>query len=487
MNIVLINADDLGYGDVESLNPDGKIPTTHVNRLCEQGVIFTDAHAGDSICHPSRYGLLTGRYSWRTARKAGNPNPGEQPWIETGRTTMATLLQSAGYDTAVVGKLAMGADWNAAAKPGRRGIDLSPEAIDYSQHIYEERGIGFDYEHIDIWFGREYYTTDRYKRYNEKHMLEETDGGRWVFENGVSQGGGPPRFDEFDMSEVQLRHTRKVVEYIDTKGGTRKNGDFNTHKGAPFFLYYAPAIPHYPHFPADEFIGKSGCGVYGDYVMQFDWLVGQVVEALERNNLRKDTLLIVTSDNGPEMQCYHYIDSYDHASMGEWRGVKRDTWEGGHRVPFVVSWPEATPDKRYCNRMVSQLDIIATVADLLGLEMPAGTAEDAHSFAGAILPSCPESRPERRHMVHHSANNDYALRSDNWLLVEGPTGQCSPEPDWFRERRGVIPHEQPRELFDLSQDPQQLRNLFVEQPEKATALLQRLNELRSSWKKDTEQ
>ena len=480
MNVVLIYADDLGYGDVEFLNKACKIPTPHLNKLAERGIIFTDAHASDTICSPSRYGILTGRYSWRTRLKKGNPKLGDQPWISAHRDTMASMLAREGYDTAAIGKWGLGSDWAAAARPERRGHHVLPQDIDYSKPVHSGRCVGFSYDDVHLWYTREYYTTDRYKRYNEKHMWEETDGGRWYFENGMSEGGDPV-FEDFDMEEAQLRYIKRTVEYIDSKGGTARQAKFNQRDGAPFFIYYAPHIPHFPHVPAKPFIGKSRCGIYGDFVMELDWAVGEITTALERNGLLDDTMIIFTSDNGPERQCYEYPESFGHYSMGDLRGIKRDVWEGGHRTPFVVSYPKLIKKGRTCNRMVSQLDIIRTVADMLGAKLPKHAAEDSFSFASEIDATCRESKPRRDFMVHHTANDKYALRKGDWILVEGSSGDCgSQEPEWFRKQRGVVPHQEEVELFNLKTDPQQLQNLYASEPERARDLLDELLRLKKS-------
>jgi arylsulfatase A len=275
-NVVLIYADDLGFGDVGCFDRRCRIPTPNIDALAGRGVRFIDAHAPDTICSPSRYGILTGRYSWRTERKSGNPAPGEQPWIDSDRLTLASMLKSCGYDTAALGTWGLGADWAAAARPGREGLDMSPKGIDYSKHIPAGECVGFTYDDLHLWYGPGYHQTV-YPCGRQEGALEKADGGRWYFENGWSRGG-EPRFDAFDMEEAQMHYIRRAVDYIDAKGGASENPNYNVTPGAPFLLYYAPHIPHWPHVPAPQFQGTTPMGYYGDFVAELDWAVGRIVE-----------------------------------------------------------------------------------------------------------------------------------------------------------------------------------------------------------------
>ena len=475
-NIVILYADDLGYGDVSFLDPESKIRTPNIDRLARRGIWFTDGHSPDAICSPSRYGLLTGRYSWRTSRKRGNPPPGAQPWIERGRLTLPRMLRRLGYDTAAVGKWGLGADWASAARPGRKGLDLSPRAIDYSKPIHSGRLVGFEYDYLHLWFGYKYFR----KVYPGDPTPGKRDGGRWYFENGLALGGRPD-FPAFDMRKAQMDQVKKVTDYIDAKGGRLENPAFRQRKGAPFFIYFAPHIPHTPLVPDERFRGKSGAGVYGDYVLELDWAVGRILAALERNGFLEDTMVIFTSDNGPERFCYDRIRKYGHFSMDGLRGVKRDVWEGGHRVPFIVSWPAGIRKGGKRTRLVSQLDIFATLADVLGFPLPRDAAEDSFSFASEIDPAFRESTPKRTSLVHHSAGNKYALRMGKWLFVEAPSGDDGrQEPEWFRRMRGVKPHRFPFELFDLEKDRAERINLYGRNGEIARRLRRELERIRSA-------
>lgn len=468
-NVVLIYADDLGMGDVGCYNPDSKISTPNMDRLAEYGVRFLDAHAPDTICSPSRYGILTGRYSWRTAIKAGNPEPGDQPWINEGRLTLPGMLKNLGYDTAVFGKWGVGADWAAAAKPGRQGFDISADAIDYSKPIYSGKPFGFTQEEVHLWYSREYFQ----KKYliNPEENTWYTDGARWYFKNGMSRGGDPD-FAAFDMTDAQMHYIQRSVEYIDAKGGSKTEHDFNIQNDAPFFLYYAPHIPHSPHVPAKQFQGKTEVGFYGDFVCELDWAVGQIVDALERNGLAENTLIIFSSDNGAERQAYGRIKEHDHRSSGNLRGVKRDLWEGGHRIPLIISWPGTLDAGRVSDRFVSQTDFFATLAHYMGVPLPDDAAEDSYSFLDEFSDSVTKM-PRRDLAVHHSMDNQYAIRKGNWVLVRAPSGDTNGkygEPQWFRDEQGIPTHSESFELFNLAEDPQQKVNLYSTYPEKAKEL-----------------
>ena len=472
-NIVVIYADDLGYGDVGCYDARCRIPTPNMDALAERGVRFTDAHAASAICSPSRYALMTGRYPWRTGKWRGNVDPGAQPWIEPDRWTLASMLASLGYDTATVGKWGLGVDWASAARPGREGVDVSPEAIDYDKPIYAGRRIGFAYEELDLWFGKGGYTAT-YPCNREPGAAEAVDGARWYFENGMSVGGAP-RFERFDLPEAQLHHVRTVCDYIDAKGGRVERDRYNQTAEAPFFIYYSPGVPHWPHVPAAKLRGSSPLGYYGDYVAQFDWAVGRIVEALERNGLRDNTLIVLSSDHGPERQAYDYVPRHGHFSMGPLRGLKRNLWEGGHRVPFIVSWPDRVPAGRVSGRLVSQTDLLPTLADYFDLGLPEEAAEDGYSFLDELLEG--RAVEQRRDMaIHHTGvSEELALREGDWVLIDAPTGDVNgQEPRWFREMRGVEPHGADCELFHLASDPQQTTNLAEREPERVRAMRQRL-------------
>lgn len=463
-NIIIIYADDLGFGDVSCYNLGSKITTPNIDKLAQNGMLFTDAHSPSCICSPSRYGILTGRYSWRTDRKQGNPEPGEQTWLDQGRLTIASMLRDEGYNTAVFGKWGLGSDWQSAAKQNREGIDVSADAIDYSKPIYSGKPFGFTHEEVHLWYGTKYYKR-KYPCHYIRGTAELSDGGRWYFVNGMSKGGNP-KFEDFDMEEAQMHYIQRTVDYINAAAKGTQNKEFNLKKDAPFFLYYAPHIPHYPHVPAKQFQGTSGVGLYGDFVKELDWAVGQIVNTLQENNILDNSIIIFTSDNGPEKQVYGYIKDYDHYSMKDFRGVKRDLYQGGNTVPFIVSYPGKIEKRTVSNRLVSQTDILGTVADYLGIKLDNNAAEDSYSFLDEIIKNH-QVEQKREIAIHHSASGKLALRKGDWIFINAEKGNDSEEPDWYREYLGVIPDSESSELFNLKEDPQETKNLVNVNPEKA--------------------
>jgi arylsulfatase A-like enzyme len=463
-NIVLIYADDLGYGDVSCYNNKSKITTPNIDALAKNGILFTDAHSPSSICSPSRYGILTGRYSWRTDIKSGNPEPGAQPWVNKGRITLPKMLKDDGYNTAVIGKWGLGSDWEAAAKPNREGFDISPEGIDYSKPIYSGKPFGFTYEEVHLWYGKEVYQK-KYPCHDVPGSKETMDGGRWYFDNGISKDGNP-KFDEFDMEEAQMHYIQRSVDYINAKASNDEGYKF---KDAPFFLYYAPHIPHYPHVPAKQFQGTSGVGLYGDFVKELDWAVGQIVNALKENDMLDETLIIFTSDNGPESQVFDYIERHGHYSMKDFRGVKRDVYQGGHTVPFIVSYPDKIKKAQVTDRLVSQTDIMGTIADYLDINLDNNAGEDSYSFLDEIL--CEEKVANKREIaIHHSAWGKLALRQGDWVFINSNNGRDNDEPEWYRKKIGVVSHNEKQELFNIKKDPQQTKNLVYKNPKKLKEL-----------------
>ncbi len=471
-NVVIIYADDLGFGDVSCYNPNSKIITPNIDALAAKGVRFTDAHPSSSISSPSRYGLLTGQYSWRTDVKRGNPAPGEELWVSTDRLTIASLLDQEGYNTAAIGKWGLGANYSQAARPGRKGLDFSPEAIDYSKPIPAANAIGFDYEAIHHWYDRKAYKK-KYACHSVEGSAEGVDGARWYFENGMSRGGDPD-FAKFDMEEAQMYYIGKTVEYIKAAGGKGKNPNFNLEKDKPFFVYYAPHIPHYPHVPAKQFQGTSNVGLYGDFILQLDWAVGQIVDALDEIGQLDNTIIIFGSDNGPERQVYGYIEQYGHESMMDFRGVKRDLYQGGHTTPFIVTYPKSKEKSVVSDRLISLTDIFATLADIIGVKYDTKKfAEDSYSFADEIIADA-DVKSLRKMAIHHSANGNLALRSGEWVFINNKQGNDTGEPEWFRERLGAKNIGTPCELFNLKSDPRQTTNVINQYPEKAAEMQKEL-------------
>jgi arylsulfatase A-like enzyme len=271
-----------------------------------------------------------------------------------------------------------------------------------------------------------------------------------------------PMLPAWQWVDIMPELTRRAVKFIETsaKASPRK----------PFFLYFPLTAPHYPVVPAVEFKGKSRAGDYGDFVVQVDWTVGQVLEAVRRAGIADNTLVIFTSDNGPEVAgevnpgAYDRIRRYGHYSMGELRGVKRDTWEGGHRVPMLVRWPGKIKPGSQSAETMCHVDLMATVAAILGAKLPDNAGEDSYNILPVLLGQ-PSVGPIREATVHHSASGHFAIRKGPWVLIDYSTGDDNREPEWFKRERGYTAHHEPGELFDLRQDLPERRNLYAEHPE----------------------
>jgi len=468
-NIIYILADDMGYGDAGCNNPASKIPTPHLDRLAEQGMRFTDAHAPSSVCTPSRYAVLTGRYCWRSRLKKGVLWPTDGALIEPDRPTVAKCLRDAGYQTACFGKWHLGLDWTFAD-----GASSIPEMA-YGVHnkpVRHERMARVDFSKpfrggprdcgFDRFFGVDAPNFPPYAWFQDDRLagvpLEERA------DEGEVHGG--PMVPDWKLGDIMPTLARKTVEFIGEK-----------HE-KPFFIYLALTAPHTPIVPNPQFRGISGAGEYGDFVCEVDHAVGQVMAAIDRAGIAGNTLVIFTSDNGPEHFAYGRIREYGHASMGSLRGVKKDTWEGGHRVPFIARWPGAVPAGSTCGQLVSLADFMATAADITGTPLPPGASEDGVS----ILPLLGGrlDRPVREYAVHHGYSGGFAIRSGCWVYLEAPGGldAAGVEPAWFREERGYPAPDGRAQLYHLDDDLAESHNRIEEEPAVAARLAAMLGQVR---------
>ncbi|MEM7539929.1 MAG: arylsulfatase [Chloroflexota bacterium] len=475
-NIIYILADDMGYGDMACNNPNSKIPTPNLDKLASQGMRFTDAHAPSSVCSPTRYALMTGRYAWRTPLKQTVLWPWDPPLIEPDRLTVGKLLQEQGYRTACLGKWHLGWAWETLdGSPANEGTQIGiadwekryalSENIDFTKPM---RGGPID-NGFDTYFGVDVPNFPPYTWFDQDRIpAEDLPTEEKPDEMFGNRGKMKP---DWSLEAMIPEFVRRAVEYIETSDNQE-----------PFFLYFPLTSPHTPIVPNEQFIGKSGAGLYGDFVCEVDWVVGEVMAALERRGIADNTLLIFTSDNGPESieaaagGTYEHARIYDHYSMGDFRGAKRDTWEGGHRVPFVARWPETIPAGTVCDQLTILADFITTCAELLHVEMPAGEAGDSVSILSLLQGEI--DTPVRNMAVHHSASGLFAIRKDNWVFIDAPSGDDNGEPEWFKQKRGYTKHEHPGELFDVKADAGERVNLYGEHPEIVAELSQLLEEVK---------
>lgn len=451
-NIVFILADDLGYGDVGCYNEDSKIPTPHLDGLAREGTRFTDAHAPSSVCTPTRYAVLTGRYAWRTRLQRNVLGPWDRPLIAPERLTVGKLLQQHGYSTACIGKWHLGSTYATFDGQPPSSRDNPMTNVDFAQPIAE----GPTTRGFDHYFGT---FVPNYPPY----CFVEND--RCVgLPSELATGGlfniPGPKVRDWKLVNILPEITRHAVQWIDETAKTKR----------PFFLYFALTSPHYPVVPAPEFIGTSQAGAYGDFVHQTDWSIGQVLDALKRSGVAENTLVIVASDNGPEITgevnpgVYDRVQQFGHRSSGELRGAKRDVWEGGHRVPFIARWPGKIPAGVVSDETMCHVDFMATVASILDAKLPDNAGEDSVNVLPVLL-GRPRSAPARQATVHHSARGKFAIRQGDWVLIDAPSGDdngAHGEPQWLKDQRGYTQHNSPGELFNVREDLTERHNYFAE-------------------------
>lgn len=477
-NIIVILADDMGYGDLGANNRDSKIPTPNLDRLAGQGIRFTDAHAASSVCTPSRYALLTGRYAWRSRLKSGIVWEWDGSLIEPDRDTIATMLGRQGYRTACVGKWHLGWDW--PTKDGRHPNETLPfgvgrtrkERAAYAANIdFAGRIGGGPVDHgFDSYFGVDVPNFSPYTWFRDDRLTDVP-----TVEKPADIYGNP------GPSVPGWRHEPMIPAFVDEAVALI---DDAAASDSPFFLYFPLTSPHSPIVPNDQFVGASECGRYGDFVCEVDWVVGRLMAALDGAGISDDTLLVFTSDNGPENRVpdddgvYERIRRYGHYSMDGLRGIKRDVWEGGHRVPFVARWPKAIAPGGVCTELISLVDLHATVADITASESAGPDSVSALPFL-----KDPEAEAVRGSLVHHSAAGTFAVRTGDWVFIDGPTGGDNEEPDWYRAERGYESDGHPGQLFDVRHDRSERTNLFAERPDIISELRQTLENSKSSTEK----
>lgn len=467
-NIVFILADDLGIGDPRCYNPDSKIATPHLDRLAAEGLRFTDMHSPSAVCSPTRYGLLTGRYAWRSRLKSGVLWGWSPPLIEPDRLTLPALLQAHGYVTAGFGKWHLGLGW-ATRAPAEFGDGSKPAAdvnlVDYARPLTGgPHTAGFDsYFGIPASLDMEPYVWIE----NDRCVSAPT---AWCAgDKHQRQGGGGfyragPMAPNFRHEEVLPEIARRTVRFLESHA--------RAGRPRPFFAYVALSSPHDPWLPTGRFRGATQAGPRGDFVAQTDHCVGEILAALDRLGLARNTLVVFTSDNGAHW-LPDEIAQYGHAANGPWRGQKADIHEGGHRVPCLVRWPGRVRPGTATGQLACLTDFFATFAEIIGARVPETAAEDSFSFAHLLLGRRP-AQPVRSSLVLHSAQGLYALRRGGWKLVEGLGSGGFTPPARVQPRPG----EPTGQLYDLFADPAETTNRHADQPAVVAALRAELEQIR---------
>ena len=459
-NVIVIYTDDQGFGDASCLNPGAKFRTPNLDRLAMEGMTFTDAHCSDTVCTPSRYGLLTGRYSWRTTLKKGVYGAEKKCLIAEGRTTLASLLKQRGYATAMVGKWHLGMDF-----PGERGNR------DWSQPVQDmPLDKGFDYfwgipasmnYGVLAWFEGRFAKVPptRYTQKKPNSIALADYRIKPPYERRLTKAGTTNELGvvrgqleiapDFVDSECLTRFTDKAIDWVRGRAAASR-------KGEPFFLYLPYTSPHKPVIPLDQFRGKSEAGAYGDFMMETDWHVGRILDMLDEEKLTENTMIIFTSDNGPETTWKERAKRFAHHSNGIYRDGKRSIYEGGHRVPMFIRWPAKVAAGSQCNQPVCQTDLLATLAAITKNQLAANEGEDSFSFASILTD--PNARMNRGPMIHHSASGGFAIRDGDWKLV--------------METRNSR-----RQLYNLAKDPREQNDVLQENLDTAEELHEKIKQI----------
>ncbi|MCA9262500.1 MAG: arylsulfatase [Planctomycetales bacterium] len=460
-NVVFILADDMGYGDVQAINPDSRIPTPHLNALAAQGMFFSDAHTPSSVCTPTRYGLLTGRYCWRTRLQHGVLDGYGKPLIEKGRPTLASFLKSQGYRCGIVGKWHLGLDFSTTddgqsldftgpvgQPPNEYGFDFSyiiPASLDFPPYVFICDGTVTD----------------------ARTVIQEAQ----KFPAFLRKG---PRSQALIMENC-LDHLVGQAEAFLSRAAQAE-------RKQPFFLYFPLTAPHKPVLPHPSMVGKTELGPYGDFVHQVDQYVGRLLAHLDTLGVAEETLVVFTSDNGSFMFRRNGDDAPDHVddksiqafradrhrANGPFRGTKADIWEAGHRVPFFVRWPGHVEQGSRCETTVCLTDVMATLADIVGADCPV-EAQDSFSFWPLLQGT--SDHYEREPVIHHSVNGSFAIRQGPWKLV-ATNGSGGREPPTGK------PFERPYALFNLHDDLSESQNVVANEPEIASRLEAELDRIR---------
>ena len=462
-NILIIYADDLGYGDVQCYNPErGKIPTPHIDRLAAEGMRFTDAHSSSGVCTPSRYTLLTGRYHWRSRLQKGIVGLWGSPLIAPDRLTIGGLAQQRGYRTACIGKWHLGWDWPIPLADRKlfSSRNKQVEATDahraaWASAFAKPIGGGPITRGFDTYFGTDVPNWPPFCFIEGDRTIgipSEFLPARLFQNHQASQQG--PALKGWTLEPILPALGNRVTAWI---GQEAKTPD-------PFLIYMPLTSPHTPLSVNDIWKGKSGINAYADFVMETDAVVGQVMEALETHNAVKSTLVLFTSDNG----CAPYIGVADmerkgHDASGPLRGYKSDVWEGGHRVPFIVRWPGQVRAGSHCDQLVHQADLMATLAEIFGQKLAENVGEDSFSLLPILRG---EDNAVREHAISCSMRGLPSLRHHQWKLIPGAGSG-----GWTKGQT------EPVQLYNLAEDIGESRNLAGEQPERVQVMQKQLEQI----------
>ena len=475
-NIVFILADDFGYGDLRSYGAT-KVQTPNIDRLAKEGRLFTDAHSPHSVCTPTRYSLMTGRYSWRTWAGPANVWSDDPLLIEEGRYTLPLLLKEAGYRTGIVGKWHLG-----FGRPGGENWD-DENGVDYNGKIAPgPLEVGFDY-----YYGIPHVGQFPHVMIENHHVvglrpdspMRIVRDDRWKRRTSyLERYGYPPRhtFEGgegaiYEQGDVAIELTESAKGWIEQNAGER------------FFLYFAHRNVHGPLAPNERFRGRSEIGVYGDFILELDWSVGQILDTLDELGLTEDTLVFFSSDNGAVQMGHRpakFVDYSGHNANGPLRGQKTEAYEGGHRVPLLARWPGRIEAGSRSDALVALTDTMATLAELTGIDLPAGAGPDSFSYLSALLGE-EQTQPKREALVTESYRGGFGIREGNWklLMFQGGGGIGWSPFDHDRDQ----PYGQ---LYNLKEDLAEQNNLYAKRPEMVDRLSKLLRSIRRGERESLE-
>ncbi|MGN6438729.1 MAG: sulfatase family protein [Agriterribacter sp.] len=445
-NIIYILADDLGYGDVSCFNKDSKLNTANIDKVAAQGMKFTDAHSNSAVCTPTRYGILTGRYAWRTSLQNGVLWGYDTMLIKNDQTTVASLLKRNGYHTACVGKWHLGLDWQKDAKGN----------FDFFQPITNgPQQVGFDYFYgipasLDM---HPYFYIE-----NNRITASTVDSVKGSPQMGFWRAG--PAGNDFKHDEVLEKITDKATAYISSQAKS----------GNPFFLYFPLTSPHTPVLPSAAYRGKSGTNEYGDFVLMTDAMVGKILEAVKAAGIEQNTIIVITSDNGCSPNAdFDKLIAAGHDPSYIYRGTKADIFEGGHRIPFIVKWPGKVKAATESGATVCLTDLMATLADMLQQPLKDNEGQDSYSLLPLLLQ---QKGYARTSTIHHSIDGNFSIRNQDWklILARGSGGWSIPT-----EKEAKAQNLPAVQLYNLKTDIGETKNVAADHPQvvkELTKLLQ---------------
>ncbi|OHX63914.1 sulfatase family protein [Flammeovirga pacifica] len=473
-NVIIILADDMGYGDISAHQSNPKIKTPALDKLVQSGITFSNAHAASSVCTPSRYSLLTGRYSWRSKLKSGVLFGYDQPLINN-EFTIGQLFKQKGYATASIGKWHLGLPWQLSE--GSNYKQRTKEKI-FFQVLAKEKDVVLDAPFADQkWhnkIGFDYFYGTSASLDMPPYVMVENgqitapldqriEDSDYSLDYNVDMWRGGPASKDFDHNNVLPDIVKKTTSFI------RENKD------NPFFIYMPLTAPHSPWLPSEKYKGMSNAGKYGDFLCMVDDVVKQVEKALKENGVDENTIIIFSSDNGAPLKNIQKFGGNGHQANGHFRGQKGDLYEGGHHIPLIVKWKQGIRPNQSSDHLIVLTDLLATIADISGVEVPEGQAEDSHSFA-PVLQGDESSFSPRTTAVYHSQVGVFAIQNGDWKLIEnlGSGGFSKPR---FVESEPKFPNKQ---LYNLNQDPSEFDNRIVEDKDKADELQLILDDIRKS-------